>query len=379
MSGLYIHIPFCKQACHYCNFHFSTSLQHVDAILAAMVKEIEEKALQIKSAEIETIYLGGGSPSILTEQQLKLLYNAFAPLINWNKVQEFTLEANPDDLSEAKLTNWIKLGINRLSIGVQSFRNEDLILMNRAHDSHQAIASIRLAQQLGINNISIDLIYGIPGLSQTDWLANLNQAIALDIPHVSSYCLTVEPKTALAHQIKKALIAEPNDEEANQHFQTLISHLSMHGIEQYEISNFAKRGFESKHNSAYWQGKKYIGIGPGAHGYDGSNRFWNISNNQLYKKAIENKASYFETETLSSIENYNEYIMTAIRTREGIEKNKLQFYSSILDINPSQKNLSKWLIKGKVLESDTHYFLSTEARFFADGIAADLFVSASSI
>ncbi len=379
MSGLYIHIPFCKQACNYCNFHFSTSLQHVDAILAAMVKEIEEKALQIKATEIETIYLGGGSPSILTEEQFQYLYNAFAPLVNWKKVQEFTLEANPDDLTEAKLNKWIELGINRLSIGVQSFRNEDLVLMNRVHNSHQAIDAIRLAQNVGIKNISIDLIYGIPGLSQTDWQANLNQAIALEVPHVSSYCLTVEPKTALAHQIKTAMIAEPNDEEANQHFQTLISQLALHGIEQYEISNFAKRGFESKHNSAYWQGKKYIGIGPGAHGYDGSNRYWNISNNQLYKKAIDNKEPYFETEALSSIDRYNEYIMTAIRTREGIEKNRLQFFSTILDISPSQKNLNKWLKLNKIIESDTHYFLSTEARFFADGIAADLFISANSI
>jgi oxygen-independent coproporphyrinogen-3 oxidase len=379
MSGLYIHIPFCKQACNYCNFHFSTSLQHVDAIIEAMTKEIAEKAADIRSANIETIYLGGGSPSILSAQQLQHLYKAFAPFIDWEKVQEFTLEANPDDITETKLKHWIRLGINRLSIGVQSFRNEDLVLMNRAHDSHQAIESIRLAQNMGIQNISIDLIYGIPGLSQADWLANLNQAIALDIPHVSSYCLTVEPKTVLAYQIKRSVIAAPNDEEANLHFQTLISQLALHGIEQYEISNFAKRGFESKHNSAYWKGKNYIGIGPGAHAYDGNNRYWNISNNQLYKKAIENKEAYFETEALSLTDRYNEYIMTSIRTREGIEKNTLLHYSNKLNTIASEKALKKWLRQGKILENKTHYFLSTEARFFADGIASDLFLELNSI
>jgi oxygen-independent coproporphyrinogen-3 oxidase len=379
MAGIYLHIPFCKQACHYCDFHFSVNQDKKNDLVAALLKEASIRKEEVNNEPIKTIYFGGGTPSLLSTDALLRIFDTLAENYNLSALQEVTLEANPDDLTATYLRELCHTPVNRLSIGIQSFRDSDLKMMNRAHDAKQALRCVPESTDIGIENISIDLIYGIPGLSQTDWQANLNQAIALEVPHVSSYCLTVEPKTALAHQIKTAMIAEPNDEEASQHFQTLISQLALHGIEQYEISNFAKRGFESKHNSAYWQGKKYIGIGPGAHGYDGSNRYWNISNNQLYKKAIDNKEPYFETEALSSIDRYNEYIMTAIRTREGIEKNRLQFFSTILDISPSQKNLNKWLKLNKIIESDTHYFLSTEARFFADGIAADLFLELNSI
>lgn len=375
MSGLYIHIPFCKQACNYCNFHFSTSLQHVDAIIEAMVQEIQQKSVLIAQKPIQTIYLGGGSPSILNRKQLQKIFEAIAPFIDMRWVQEVTLEANPDDMLSDKLKDWLAFGVNRLSIGVQSFRDQDLRFMNRAHNSVEAIKAIELAQKLGFNNVSIDLIYGLPGLSEQNWLANLQQAIALNVPHVSSYCLTVEPKTALAYQIKNKGVAAPNDDMANQHFELLIDELAKHGIEQYEISNFAKRGFESKHNSAYWKGTHYIGIGPGAHSFDGKNRYWNISNNQLYKQALERGSVYFEEESLSMADQFNEYIMTSIRTREGMSKLKLQELKTQIEAKDFAKNLNKWVQNGSILENDTHFFLSKEARFFADGIASDLFLS----
>lgn len=379
MSGLYIHIPFCKQACNYCNFHFSTSLQHVEAILESMCKEIQQKAHLLNAEQLQTIYFGGGSPSILTTKQLQSIVNCIQNTVNTKHVIEMTLEANPDDMSAEKLNDWLSLGFNRLSVGIQSFRDEDLKMMNRAHNQEQAIAAIKVAQQIGFNNLSIDLIYGIPGLSNADWINNLATAISLNIPHISSYCLTVEPKTVLAHQIKNKQIQALDDEQANIQFMLLIEQLAANGIEQYEISNFAKSGFESKHNSAYWQGVHYIGIGPGAHSFNGTHRTWNISNNQLYHKAIANNEVYFETENLSVFDRYNEYLMTGLRTREGVEKTMHEKLKSDLPKSPSPIKFSKWIDQGQLIENNTHYYLSKSARFFADGIAADLFESPNSI
>ncbi len=379
MSGLYIHIPFCKQACNYCNFHFSTSLQHVDAILESICKEIQQKAQLLNKETLQTIYFGGGSPSILTTKQLQSIVNCIQNTVNTNQVIEMTLEANPDDMSAEKLNDWLNLGFNRLSIGIQSFRDEDLKMMNRAHNQEQAITAIQLAQQTGFTNLSIDLIYGIPGLSHADWLNNLVTAISLNIPHISSYCLTVEPKTVLAYQIKHKQIQALDDEQANNQFMLLIDQLSANGIEQYEISNFAKKGFESKHNSAYWRGVHYIGIGPGAHSFNGTHRTWNVSNNQLYHKAIANNEVYFETENLSVFDRYNEYLMTGLRTSEGVEKTMLEKLKSDLPKAPSPIKFSKWIDQGQLIENNTHFYLSKAARFFADGIAADLFESPNSI
>lgn len=347
--------------------------------MEAICKELHQKAALLNKQTIHTIYFGGGSPSILNTNQLKKIVSCIQSLTDTSQVIEMTLEANPDDMHPEKLSDWLQLGFNRLSIGIQSFRDADLLLMNRAHNQEQAIKGIQLAQKIGFNNISIDLIYGIPGLSHTEWLNNIAIAIALKVPHVSSYCLTVEPKTVLAYQINNKLLPELDDEQANEQFILLIDQLAANGIDQYEISNFAKKGYESKHNSAYWSGVHYIGIGPGAHSYNGTHRTWNLSNNQLYKQAIDKHSVYEETEELSPFDRYNEYLMTGLRTREGIDKHRLSKLIADLPIQTYKSGFSKWINEGKIIETNTHYFLSKDARFFADGIAAALFERPSSI
>ncbi|MFY8021337.1 MAG: radical SAM family heme chaperone HemW [Bacteroidia bacterium] len=375
MAGIYIHIPFCKQACFYCNFHFSTSLQYTNEFVDSLLKEIDLKSPELNKESFKTLYFGGGTPSILNSHQFEKIVLQLSNHIDLKNIEEFTIEVNPDDMNEDKLKFWKEIGVNRLSIGTQSFRDEDLQLMNRAHSAQEAYQSIQLAQSIGFHNISIDLIYGIPGLSKESWLDNLNKAIKLQIPHISSYCLTVEEKTALAHLIKESKLNEPDEELASEQFIMMIEHLQNHQIEQYEISNFAKAGYESKHNSSYWSGEKYIGLGPGAHSFDGNNRTWNISNNQAYFKALKQGELPQETELLSLENRYNEFIMTSLRTREGIEKEKMRTLFNNQFLHQFHQGIEKWLSMGKLIETETHYLLSKEARFFADGIASDLFVS----
>ena len=375
MAGIYIHIPFCKQACFYCNFHFSTSLQYTNEFVDSLLKEIDLKSDEFKNEQFKTLYFGGGTPSILSSIQFEKIVDKLKTYLDFKSIIEFTIEVNPDDMSPDKLQFWKEMGVNRLSIGTQSFRDEDLQLMNRAHTANDAYQSIQLAQSIGFNNISIDLIYGIPGLSMDAWKENLKKAVSLQIPHISSYCLTVEEKTALAHLIKESKIHEPDEEMASDQFLCMIDYLQVHQIEQYEISNFAMPGYESKHNSSYWSGEKYIGLGPGAHSFDGKNRSWNISNNQSYFKALREGEIPQEVEYLSAENRYNEFIMTSLRTREGIEKDKMKTLFEISFLNQFQEGIKKWIETGKILETKTHYQLTKEARFFADGIASDLFIS----
>lgn len=373
MAGIYIHIPFCKQACHYCDFHFSIQMGKKEAMINALAKEILLRKIEFENDIVETIYFGGGTPSVLKASEIEFLiakvYENYSLIDN----PEITLEANPDDLSEGKIASLSESPINRLSIGVQSFFEEDLKLMNRAHNANEAEQCIKQAKK-HFQNISIDLIYGMPNMTNERWKQNIEKAISFQIPHISSYALTVEPNTALANFVKKGLVKPVDDEVAQQHFNILNDVLSAAGYSCYEISNFGKTGYFSKNNSAYWQQKKYIGIGPSAHSFDGIKRGWNINNNPKYIKAIEANELPMEVEILSKTDKYNEYIMTGLRTIWGVSLLKVveEFgnkYKEYL-LQQADKYIEQHLL---YLDDDT--LLTTKnGKFLADGIASDLFM-----
>jgi oxygen-independent coproporphyrinogen-3 oxidase len=373
MSGIYIHIPFCKQACHYCDFHFSTSLKKKDAMVLALAKEIELRKSEYHEERVETIYFGGGTPSILTIEDLRFLIDEVFRNYNISENPEITIEANPDDLSKDRLIELSKSRINRLSIGIQSFFEDDLKLMNRAHNSEEARSCLEFASNY-FDNISIDLIYGIPRMSNEKWLQNIETALSYNIPHISSYALTVEPKTALHSFIHKGIIQQPDEDVASEHFQILVDKLAEHDFIHYELSNFAKENYFSKNNSSYWLEKKYIGIGPSAHSYDGEKRGWNVSNNALYLKAIEENILPIEWEVLSKIDRYNEYIMTGLRTVWGISLDRIEkeFGKKYLDYLNQQ---AEKYIKDHLLFVDENILRTTrKGKFLSDGIASELFL-----
>lgn len=372
MAGIYIHIPFCKKACHYCNFHFSTTHSLLDSMIDAMAKEIKQRSNYLTET-VNTIYFGGGTPSICNEAQLSYLFETLNLYYQIHPDSEISLEANPDDISVEKLLLWKKLGINRLSIGVQSFIENDLVWMNRAHNAAQSIKSISLAKELGFENISIDLIYGTPTLTDEQWQQNVQQAIALQIPHLSCYALTVEPQTALKKMIEKGKIEAPQNEKQATHFEMLIQLLNEAGYEHYEISNFSLPNQRSKHNNNYWKGIPYIGIGPSAHSFDGISRQWNIANNALYIQAVNQNISYFERELLQPKDVLNENIMTSLRTLEGIDLSFIHLKWGEAIANAIILKANEHINKG-LAEMDKHYFfLNNKGKLFADGIASDLF------
>ena len=373
MSGIYIHIPFCKQACHYCDFHFSTSMKKKDEMVLALAKEIELRKGESQYEIIETIYFGGGTPSVLTIDDIQFLINSVYEHYHVVENPEITLEANPDDLDNEIIIQYANSPINRLSIGVQSFFEDDLELMNRAHNSEEAKKCLEFATQ-HFDNISIDLIYGMPNMSNEKWLQNIETALSFNIPHISSYALTVEPKTALHKMIKSGAIPTLDDDLAQQHFHILIDKLQENGFVHYELSNFGKPDFFSKNNTAYWLGKKYIGIGPSAHSYNGESRSWNIANNSLYLKAIAENKLPSETEILSKTDQYNEYIMTGLRTIWGVslERIETEFGTKYLDYLHQQ--VEKY-ISDHLLEIENNVLKTTKkGKFLSDGIASDLFL-----
>lgn len=372
-SGIYIHIPFCKQACHYCDFHFSTSMGKKDAIISALCKELEFRKDEFVDEVVGTIYFGGGTPSVLeTEEIEKIITTVYA---NYKVIEnpEITLEANPDDLSKDKIIQLYKSPINRLSIGIQSFFEEDLKLMNRAHSATEAMESLCLATRQ-FDNISIDLIYGMPNMTNERWLANIEKALSFNIPHISSYALTVEPKTALANFVAKGLVKPVEDEVTQEHFNILNDTLTNAGYNCYEISNFGKPGFFSKNNTAYWQQKKYMGIGPSAHSYDGNRRGWNINNNPKYLKAIEKGELPMEVEVLSKTDKYNEYVMTGLRTIWGVSMSKIASEYGEKYREYAMLQAEKYIAE-HLLYLDGDILLATKkGKFLADGIAANLFM-----
>ncbi|HEU4858653.1 MAG TPA: radical SAM family heme chaperone HemW [Chitinophagaceae bacterium] len=371
MAGIYIHIPFCRQACHYCNFHFSTSLRYKNELLAALLKETELQKDYLGNELVETIYFGGGTPSILQISDLRLQTEKIREIFSVSDDAEITLEANPDDISEEKLAGWKEIGINRLSIGVQSFFEEDLLWMNRAHNAQQAIDNLQLAIKQ-FDNITIDLIYGHPLLSNEKWKQNVVKVIALNIPHISCYALTVEPKTPLSKMIKEKKREGVQQEKQAEQFLLLMQWLEDAGYEHYEISNFAKPGFRSRHNSSYWQGKNYLGLGPSAHSFNGESRQWNISNNNTYIESLEKITIPFEKETLTPSQKTNEYIMTALRTKEGLDLDKLPGSVS----HELRAASNKFIGSGRLILRENKLILTKEGKLFADGIAAELFVDA---
>jgi oxygen-independent coproporphyrinogen-3 oxidase len=372
MSGIYIHIPFCKQACHYCDFHFSTSLKRKDQLVFALVKELELRKDEFENQTVDTIYFGGGTPSLLSIDQLDLLIDSIHKNYKVSSKPEITLEANPDDLSLDNFKALSQSAINRLSIGVQSFFETDLKLMNRAHNADEAKQCLEEATKY-FDNISIDLIYGIPGLTHDNWIQNIETALSFNIPHISSYALTVEPKTALASFIKKGIMEPVDDDLSQEQFHILIEKLDSKGFVHYELSNFGKPDYFSKNNSAYWQGKSYLGIGPSAHSFNGKERSWNIRNNVKYIKAIEEGILPIEVETLSKTDKYNEYVMTGLRTIWGVSVKKVEYDFGIMFkkylFEQAQKHIEQDLL---YLENDK-LLVTKKGKFLSDGIASDLF------
>ena len=374
MSGIYIHIPFCKQACHYCDFHFSTSLKNKEVLVNSILKEIDLKNNYLADKIIQTIYFGGGTPSLLSEKELFQILEKIYKQYYVSKDVEITLECNPDDLSDEKLKELKRLEINRLSIGLQSFDEEELIWMNRAHNAKQSESSVKRAQDRGFENITIDLIYGSKFSNLNNWKKTLDKVIALQVPHISSYNLTIEEKTKLGHDFKTKKELAIDDEKSSELFLEMIERLEKNNFIHYEISNFAKEGFFSKHNSNYWKGKHYIGLGPSAHSFDGVSRQWNIANNNLYIKYISEKSNeYFEKEILTEKERFNEYILTSLRTIWGIDLNYLKINFDSDFVNNFLRQIKNYIQQDLIFVKDTTYSLTEKGKLLADKISSDLF------
>jgi oxygen-independent coproporphyrinogen-3 oxidase len=370
LAGIYIHIPFCRQACHYCNFHFSTSLRYKNELVGALLKEISLQHQYLASETIETIYFGGGTPSLCSKEEIVSIVENIHSSFTVSENAEVTLEANPDDITRDKLKDWSDAGINRLSIGIQSFFDEDLQWMNRAHTAKQAVAGLQLAVA-SFSNITIDLIYGTPALTNDKWKQNVETAISFNIPHLSCYALTVEPKTPLDKLIRQHKSPDINPDKQSEQFLLLMEWLAEDGYEHYEISNFAKPGFRSRHNSSYWQGKKYIGVGPSAHSFDGNARWWNIANNNRYIESVNKGIIPFEKEHLTNNQKLNEYIMISLRTIEALNLSGIDRL-----VNLELKASSKKYIENGLMKMENDFLkLTNEGKLLADGIAADLFVN----
>ncbi len=372
MSGLYIHIPFCKQACHYCDFHFSTSVKKKGELVDMICREMQLRKEESMGKELHTIYFGGGTPSLLSTEELQQIFETIYKLFPVTEDAEITFEANPDDLTRGNLELLHASPVNRLSIGVQSFFEEDLKMMNRAHNADEALISIKMAKEY-FDNISIDLIYGIPDMSNERWERNIQTALELGLPHFSCYALTVETNTALHKFIEKGIVKPVDDDAAKAHFEILAAILQKEGFVNYEFSNFGKPGYFSRNNTGYWMGRPYLGIGPSAHSYDGNNRKWNVSNNSLYIKAIGKRELPLKVEELTITDKYNEYIMTRLRTMWGVslKEVKERFGEKFYDYLQEQVQL---LFRDGLIEEKTgNLHITPKGKFLSDGIAADLF------
>lgn len=383
MPGIYIHIPYCRQACSYCNFHFSVSWRNRHDLVNALLNEISMQqrffddclpTSKNNKTRIDTVYFGGGTPSTLIVNDLKSIIARLDQYFDLSSVEEFTLEANPDDLTQSYLTELKETPINRLSIGIQSFHKADLAYMNRVHSPEQALDSLRNAQQHGFENLSVDLIYGTPTMTDKQWKENLQIVTDRQVPHVSAYALTVEPKTPLNYYIRKGRVEAVRDEHIVRQFKIITGFLQQRSYMHYEISNFALHGFISKHNVSYWQGKPYLGIGPSAHSYKKNNRFWNVSNTTEYIASINNNKLPQNGELLSWVQAFNEYVMTSLRTTWGCD---LGFAASVWGNHQVGKligNANKYIDKGLMVKHEDKLVLTDHGKLFADGIASDLFV-----
>ncbi|QRR03949.1 radical SAM family heme chaperone HemW [Dyadobacter sandarakinus] len=373
---LYIHIPFCRQACHYCDFHFSTNISGKAAMVEAIARELEMRQDYLQGRQLDTIYFGGGTPSMLDNRELDLLFNQIHKYFEVAKDAEITLEANPDDLTADKLRTLAKAGINRLSIGIQSFHEPHLRYLNRIHSGREAEVCVRNAQDAGITNLSVDLIYAIAAESHNILENDLDKTFSLDIPHISAYCLTIEPRTTFGNWLKNNRITPIDEEFAASQFELLVSALAAEGYEQYEISNFARNGKYSRHNSSYWKQEAYLGLGPGAHSYNGTMREYNVSHNGRYVQAITAGQVPATLEILSPEDQVNEYLLTGLRTKWGVEMGKLEQLSHGKFHALSAATLSSYTRKGWLTVENQQVYLTESGKLFADRIASDLFMTA---
>lgn len=373
MSGIYIHIPFCKKKCTYCDFHFSTTFSsYRSRMIDSIVKEIRMKRDYLENSSVETIYFGGGTPSLLDADELNAILHEIRNNFNCSTVSEITLEANPDDITESKLADWKNAGINRLSIGIQSLKQKDLDWMNRAHSAEEALKCISLAKKFGFDNLTCDLIYGLPELTMDEWKSHIRFLIEQDVPHISAYCLTVEKNTALRAKVKTGELVPSDEDEQSDQFMELIRMLEDSGYEQYEVSNFCKQGYESVHNSSYWKGNWYLGIGPSAHSFNGVSRSWNIANNQGYMRKLDNDEVCWEIEVLSGNDRFNEMILTGLRTKYGVDLNELE---KIMVLNSVTKyKLDEFMSKNWMKREGEIIKLTKNGKLMADYIASELFV-----
>jgi oxygen-independent coproporphyrinogen-3 oxidase len=372
MAGIYVHIPFCKKRCSYCDFHFSTTFSsYREKLIAAICSELIIRKSELHDALVETVYFGGGTPSLLTKEELAAITSTIREHFKLVDSPEMTFEVNPDDATTENLADWKALGINRLSIGLQSFQETDLTWMNRSHSTQQGQTAVRLAQATGFDNISIDLIYGLPELSNDQWVSHLNQALSLNVQHISSYCLTIEPKTALNDFVAKGKLTRPTEDQQSEQFELLVRTLDLAGFEQYEISNFAKDQKYAKHNSAYWNFSPYLGVGPSAHSFNGHQRRWNVANNTKYYQHVGKNQDWFELENLTESEKWNEYFLTGLRTKWGILKNNIQEMGGL---NSSELTLMDTYLKNDwILEANDYFVLTERGKLQADGIASSFF------
>tara|TARA_B000000532_G_C18877395_1_gene411391 strand:+ start:10074 stop:11204 length:1131 start_codon:yes stop_codon:yes gene_type:complete len=374
LSAIYIHIPYCKQKCTYCNFYFKTNLKDKNKLIESLIKEISLTKDYLKNNKLKSLYLGGGTPSVMNKESLGLIFRKVQEYYQITSETETTIECNPEDLSIEKLNELKDLGFNRLSIGIQSFKDQDLIFMNRNHNRYQAINSVKNAKKVGFKNISIDLIFSLPNQSLKDWNQNLKIAFELDIQHISSYSLTIEEKTKLKYLIDKKKVTELVDIDSSNHFKLLVNECGKRGFIQYEISNFGKKNYFSTHNSNYWIGSEYLGIGPSAHSYNGKSRSWNISNNSKYINSINDNIIPSTVEKLTNSEKFNDYMMTSLRTMWGSDLVfiKKKFGHNIYyNLN---HQIQKWIKSKDIYQEKNKIYLTTKGKFISDSICSDLFI-----
>ena len=373
MSGIYIHIPFCKQKCSYCDFHFSTTYSRYRSDMIALIcEEINHRQDYLQDKALKSIYFGGGTPSLLRDDELKKIMTSIRDNFTVSPDAEITLEANPDDISLNALETWKAHGINRLSVGIQSFREKDLTWMNRAHNAAEARQCIQVAQAAGFKNISVDLIYGLPELSSEEWEQHLDAVLGMEVQHISAYCLTVEKKTALNQMVRTRKIVPAGDDEQSEQFLLMSSKLQQAGFHHYEISNFGRPGYEAIHNSSYWKGDHYLGVGPSAHSFNGSSRRWNVASNQRYLREAGKTDLWFEEEHLTDKDRWNELILTGLRTSYGVSVDRLSDITS--PSSDFQENINDFVMKGWMTRSNDRLVLTSEGRLMADHIAAELFL-----
>jgi oxygen-independent coproporphyrinogen-3 oxidase len=372
MSGIYLHIPFCKKACHYCNFHFSTSMRHADKMIAAIHAELQ---LRKKEAQrpVETIYFGGGTPSALSKEHIVGMLDQVHQHYDVIQSPEITLEANPDDLTLEYMQALQEAGINRLSIGIQSFHDSELKLMNRAHNASQALSSVTLAKK-EFDNVSIDLLFGNPNTTLDDWKRNLDHALQLEVPHISSYALTLEPKTALERFVDKGVVSLLDENVVEAQFHHLVDTLTQAGYDHYELSSFGKPGYHSQNNTGYWQGKTYLGIGPSAHGFDGNQRYWNVSNNASYMQQITKGELPQTIEKLSVVDIFNESIMIGLRASWGVSLQAMENKLGLRYRQHLEDQAKRFMDEGLLHIENNALKTTRKGAFLADGISAELFL-----